>query len=165
MQTSITKSWCWELQQHGYGPDWRFCAAIQPVRPLLLEHLAQKHAPPTAFQHTEEDRYCYEHGQICHQHVYIDDASFQKLEYMQETRKNIWIYNQITIHQNMMMIERGYAGWQDPYNQLETAFLLNIFSSPDVILEQWSIIAYGDGYQSKIVRAGTGYSDLQSYLT
>ncbi|MDZ4720027.1 MAG: hypothetical protein SH847_16370 [Roseiflexaceae bacterium] len=158
------KYWCWELQQHGYGPDWRFCASIHPVGPLLFEHLAQQYIPQELFHYSEDDMYCADHQQLCHQHVYIDDHSFQKLEHMKEKQENIWIYHQISIHQNLLMIERGYAGWQDPYNQAETMLLLDLFARPEIELEQWRIIAYGDGYESKIVRVGTSLADLQSYL-
>jgi hypothetical protein len=122
------------------------------------------HAPHELFYHSEEELYCYDHHQICYQHVYIDNHTFQKIEQMTERRENIWIYNQITIHQDLLVIERGYAGWQDPYNELETAWLLAIVSSPEVKLEQWNILGYGDGYDSKIARSGTGLADLQSYL-
>jgi hypothetical protein len=161
------KHWCWELQQYGYGPDWRLNAAIQPSQPsqpLLLEQIAHKHMPSAVFHYSEDDLYCYEHQRVCRQQTYIDNYTFQKIEQMTEQRENIWIYNQITIHQDLLVIERGYAGWPDPYNEIETAWLLAIVSSPEVELEQWSILGYGDGYDSKIARVGRGLADLQSYL-
>ena len=155
---STQKLWCWEITQQ--GPDWVFWAQVTPESTKALEHFA-KQAVLQEYIYCPEEKFCQHHQQTCQQHIFIDSSNVDNFH----SQKNMWIFNAVHIHKDIIEIECGYGGRGETYNHIETSLLLDIFASPHITLSGWKVMTGGVFYEYKIVREGNDIKSLTDYLT
>ncbi|MEI7771612.1 MAG: hypothetical protein WCI67_16590 [Chloroflexales bacterium] len=158
------KPWCWEVGQS--GPDWFFIACVAPGSERALAQIAVD-APLKGFTYcARADEHCRQHQRVCSYHTFIDarnaTAYINNIE--GRAKRNIWIYNTVEVHGDTIKIECGYGGRGDDYHRVETTWLLAVFATPGVTLRDWKVVAGGEGYDDKTIRAGVGLDDFRSYI-
>jgi hypothetical protein len=109
---------------------------------------------------------CQYHRRICQSQVFIDaaNAAAYGSNLRGGTQSNLWIYNVVQIHSNLIAIESGYGGRGAAHSRVETAFLLDIVGRPAITLQHWSIRAGGDGYDYRVIQEGAGLDALRAYI-
>lgn len=154
---SVHKLWCWEAMNH--GPDWVFSAQITPESAEALELFA-KQSTLQDYTYCTEKNFCQYHQQTCQHHIFIDSSNFDNFR----NQKNLWIFNMVHIHKDIIEIECGYGGRGEPYNRIETSLLLDIFTSLQITLHHWKVVIGGNFYDYKTLREGNGLKSLTDYL-
>lgn len=158
--------WCWEAAQAGHGPDWRFFAQVAPEGEADLAKIAASAELPGYAYCGLNEAYCWHHGQACLMHTFMDSSS--AAAYTSNVtggrQTNLWVYNAVEIHGTIVELECGYGGRGDTHNQAETAFLLDLFARPEIVLQRWAVYAGGDGYDFRTIAEGAGVETLRSYL-
>ena len=93
---------------------------------------------------------------------FIDQRTFDALKSMQDSgvTNNIYISSSIEIRGDILSIENTYARHEDG----ETAFLMAVFQSSDLSLQDWRVFAGGSGYDSVEVAQGEGATSFLEYL-
>jgi hypothetical protein len=161
------KPWCWQAAQDAKGPDWLLLAKATPSSEQALAQAAAAASIDgyTAFANSAE--YCPTHQQTCSFHTFIDttNAEAYQANLSAKEPRNIWIYNLIQIHRDQVMLEAGYGGRGETYNQAETEFLLRLFNTPGITLEAWQVFAGGNGYDHNLIQEGAGVDSFLAYLT
>lgn len=160
------KSWCWKPAENGNGPDWLLLAKVDPSS---VEALAQRAATTTLEGYTtcaDTHEYCPSHQQNCVFHSFIDTANAETYlgNLAGKEKRNIWVYNLVQIHGDLIMLECGYGGRGNLYNQVETAFLLSLFSTPAISLQSWEVLAGGEGYDYATIQAGIDVDSFIAYV-
>ena len=154
---SVHKLWCWEAIDH--GPDWIFWAHVTPESIKALGHFA-KLSTLQDYSYCTEKKFCHHHQQTCQHHIFIDSSNFDNFR----SQKNLWIFNMVHIHKDIIEIECGYGGRGEPYNRIETSLLLDIFTSQQITLHYWKVIIGGNFYDYKTLREGNDLKSLTDYL-
>lgn len=159
-------SWCWEAAQGNHGPDWRFLAVIAPEGIAELEQVAAQATPPEFSPCGLEETYCPYHQRTCLVHTFIDTHGVAAYRRNQEPghSANIWIYNSIQIHRDIILIESGYGGRGAAVSDAETRLLVSTLSRPTIALQHWEVLVGGNGYPYQTLHAGTGLDALLAYL-
>ena len=158
------KVWCWQMAQS--GPDWIFTATVAPESAAALDQIATATTLPGYTACTIDAEYCQIHQQVCQYHTCIDTSNVEAYTsaITSEETPNIWVYNRVRIHRGSVEIDCGYGGRGYRYNQIETSFLLRVFSALQISLASWNILAGGQGYATSVLQAGTGLGSLSLYL-
>lgn len=161
----ISKLWCWELAAQAAGPDW-LCRLIwaHSSSSELLKIIGQQQLP--GFMLLNYQGACTLHQGICEYHTFIDGdnhSAFAQNVAGGEAR-NLWLYNTISLHQNVLEIEHGYGGREDNYARTETSFLLGLLAQPKLGLQHWGIYAGGQGYPWLALREGSNADELERYI-
>ncbi len=159
-----TKLWCWELAERGSGPDWLLTAEFDRASETILAQIAT--APPGYAACDEAEADCAPHHGRCAIRSFIDASNAD--DYLANlsggAARNIWVYNLIQIHRDLLTIACGYGGRGDDYNRAETALLLHLLADPGIALRSWQVLAGGDGYDFQSVAAGADTASLSAYL-
>lgn len=160
------KVWCWEAAQAGYGPDWRFLAYITPGSEDKLDNIAAHTTLHGYTYYPIEGVYCQYHQQVCRCHSFIDTSNAQAYinNLKSSEQKNLWVYNTIEIHRDIIEIESGYGGRGIQNNNVETSFLLDIFTTPAIVLRHWEILTGGLGYDYRLLKEGSSVDTFRAYI-
>lgn len=154
---SVQKLWCWEITQQ--GPDWSFWAQVTPRSTEALMQFV-KRSTLQGYVYCPEEKFCQHHQQVCQHHLFIDSSNFDDFR----SQKNLWIFNSVDVHKDIVEITCGYGGRGETYNRIETSLLLDIFASPRITLSSWKIMTGGNFYDYKIAREGKNVKSLKDYL-
>lgn len=160
------KPWCWQVAQDGKGPDWLFIAHVTPESTQALAAATADFNLTGYSLIPNVHDYCPTHQQFCHSFTLIDSSNADTYQRNLTTTEahNIWIYNLLQIHGNSLTLEAGYGGRGTPYDQLETAWLLQLFRTSGIQLQTWQVMAGGNGYDYVVVQAGTYVDSFINYL-
>lgn len=160
------KPWCWEVAPS--GPDWIFIAHVSPASAADLAQAAAAVVPQGYTFCPRDAAPCRYHQQVCSYVTFVDTSNLEAYRMNlrgDATQKNIWIYNIIEVHRDVIEIECGYGGRGEEYNRAETAWLLAVLTTPGIVLRDWKVVAGGEGYDYKTIREGSGIDDLRRYIT
>ena len=154
---TTTKPWCWQAQQLNKGPDWllqlQFTEASAEALQPIAEHL-QLAGFSRIKTHNAQHEFIDQSNAVAYQ-TNLDGTSSQ----------NIWIYNHIQIQATTVSFEAGYGGRGEAYAQIETNFLLALLKHPHLQLEQWQVLAGGNGYEFITLQKAQTKTSLLTYLT
>ena len=154
---SAHKLWCWEAINH--GPDWVFSAHVTPESAEALERFA-KQSTLQDYVHCTEEKFCHHHQQTCQHHIFIDSSNLDNFR----AQRNLWVFNTVNIHKDIIEIVCGYGGRGETYNRTETSLLFDIFTSPHITLHDWKVVFGGNFYDYKTLREGSDFQSLTDYL-
>jgi hypothetical protein len=166
MQMTEPKVWCWEAARAGHGPDWRLLAVFDPQGEGTLDRLAARAALPGYTYCGAVETPCTYHQQACHTHTFVDTPNAKAYQHnlKGDEQTNLWIYNTVQIHRGVVDIECGYGGRGAGHNEVETAFLLGLITAPTLVVQHWSILAGGNGYDFRTLAEGAGADSFRAYL-
>lgn len=76
---------------------------------------------------------------------------------------NLYLYDQVTVRDDALCIERGYGGRGDGAD--DDRVLAALLAAPGVVLAAWSVAGGGEGYAPVVVRSGDGAESLRRALS
>jgi hypothetical protein len=157
MMTTI-KPWCWQAQQLNKGPDWLLQLQFNEASAEALQPIAE---------HLQLAGFSRIHKPNATTYEWIDDsnAAIYQANLDGTSSQNIWIYNHIQIQATTVSFEAGYGGRGEAYAQIETNFLLALLKHPHLQLEQWQVLAGGNGYEFITLQKAQTKTSLLTYLS
>lgn len=161
------KPWCWELLADGHGPDWFFLSEVTPSSSDAIARVISTLSLSGFTSYPQVKQYCTIHQQVCVSHAFIDtsNASMYRANLSGTEQRNIWVYDLLQFHSNVLEIECGYGGRGATYHESETAVLMELLSLADVTLLSWKVQAGGNGYDYRTIREGRDIGSLTGYLS
>jgi hypothetical protein len=152
------KPWCWQASQAQAGPDWLLQLQFTAASHFVLQQIARQLVLTGFTRVKSSNPASYE---------WIDDSNAAAYQANLDGTpvQNIWIYNHIQIQESSVSFEAGYAGRGNAYAQVETAFLLELLKHPMLQLEQWQVLAGGNGYDYITLQSEQSQTRLLAYLT
>ncbi|NTV99820.1 MAG: hypothetical protein HGA19_00775 [Oscillochloris sp.] len=158
--------WCWEAAQLKSGPDWFFIAQVIPACASALTALVVQSTPAGFSPCFTANEYCTYHEQVCSYDTFIDTSNLETYtnNLTDQAAQNIWVYNLIRTHRDMLEFISGYGGRGEITSCAETALLHALLDAPQITLHRWEVYAGGDGYAYRTLRNGTDTASLRAYL-
>lgn len=152
------RDWFWQLEASDLGPDHFFVARFLSNQAGYLSHFVRQEIPdgfvadgiPSGDQQIEG----------CQR--FIDQHTFDALKTMQETdtRSNIYITSSIEVHDEILSLVNTYSR----HEVGETAFLIAVFQSEGLTVQDWRVFAGGAGYDSIEVAMGDNAISFLEYV-
>jgi hypothetical protein len=153
------RSWFWQIEEMGQGPDYVFIATFAESDAERLAAIAHRHLPSSYvynsdFIHSERCRDCKVYAS------YLDRHTYDRLTQMKKSRKqeNIYYSGEIEVCDRQFYIENVLAGGM--YD--ETDLVIALAKAPDLTLQEW-IVAY-NGYSWGEIMRGLNAAELLAYL-
>ena len=159
------KTWCWQADTMGKGPDWLMLVRVHPDNIPALAELALN-TQLQGFQQlitTETGTDGLPTGTVYH-FIDVTNAQTYQNNLSSSDLHNIWIYNLVQINQDTLLLEAGYAGRGQDYAQVETALLLAVLANPAIQVQTWEVLAGGNGYEFVPLCSGVDGVSLRNYL-
>lgn len=163
----MKRSWFWEIESGGKGPDYYLFASFAPVNALQLAECVRQLTPAGYFHYHAVDLPCSRHRHTTDYDLYIDEQNYDKViaNIEERSNENNWVYHTIEVCDHDLTFTRGYGGYPDKLGDVETDLLIMLYKEPKLRLVQWSIVYGGLGYKSDKVAGGRSAADLYAYLT
>ena len=158
---SKQRSWFWQIEEIGNGPNYFFYATFDKSDAERLPILVRQHLP-SIYVYTEEGFFpgnahfsdCVVYERYCDQHTY-DRALQMKKSGIQES---IYYYAEIQVCDHQLFIDHVLSG--GIYD--DTALVIALAQSPDLTLNEWKV-GY-NGYSWGEVARGASSLSLLAYL-
>jgi hypothetical protein len=140
------RDWAWQINEKKTGPDHHFYAHFEAPDTEVLPALVKAASlPGFVLQEARNEFYS--------QNLHDIRASGQ--------RRNVWVYSVIRFSSNSIEFERGYGGGG---GSGETALIVALASSPDLILKSWKVTSSYEGFEWNTIADGTSAEELLAYL-